>query len=236
MTKIKMVVFDMAGTTVNEDNAVYKTLHKAINEAGFQVDLNQVLAEGAGKEKLQAIKSILLAYADNDDAQLADTIYQNFIQQLAKAYESYPIKPQPNAEDLFSELKERNIITILNTGYNRATAQSILDKLEWREGVDFDGLVTATDVTKNRPYPDMIEFAMKRFGITNPAEVVKIGDSIIDIEEGRNAGCTLNIGITTGAHNLAQLNSANPDLVINNLLEILPRIDEIIKLDNAHNL
>jgi beta-phosphoglucomutase-like phosphatase (HAD superfamily) len=55
---IKMVVFDMAGTTVNENNVVYKTLRKAINEAGFDFTLNQVLAQGAGKEKLQAIKSI----------------------------------------------------------------------------------------------------------------------------------------------------------------------------------
>ena len=46
---IKMVVFDMAGTTVNENNVVYKTLQKAINEAGYNFTLEKVLAEGAGK-------------------------------------------------------------------------------------------------------------------------------------------------------------------------------------------
>jgi len=51
--KIKMVVFDMAGTTVNEDNMVYKTLRTAINEAGFDFTLDQVLEQGAGNEKLQ---------------------------------------------------------------------------------------------------------------------------------------------------------------------------------------
>ncbi len=55
MSTVKMVVFDMAGTTVNENNVVYKTLHNAINEAGFPVSLQEVLAEGAGKEKLQAV-------------------------------------------------------------------------------------------------------------------------------------------------------------------------------------
>ncbi len=49
-----MVVFDMAGTTVNEDNIVYKTLRAAINHAGFEFSLDQVLAQGAGKEKKQA--------------------------------------------------------------------------------------------------------------------------------------------------------------------------------------
>ena len=32
---IRMVVFDMAGTTVDENNVVYKTLQKTINAAGY---------------------------------------------------------------------------------------------------------------------------------------------------------------------------------------------------------
>jgi beta-phosphoglucomutase-like phosphatase (HAD superfamily) len=59
---IKMIVFDMAGTTVNENNVVYKTLRKSINEAGFDFTLDHVLAEGAGKEKFQAIRDILKVY------------------------------------------------------------------------------------------------------------------------------------------------------------------------------
>ncbi|MBS1527010.1 MAG: HAD family hydrolase, partial [Bacteroidetes bacterium] len=58
---IKMVVFDMAGTTVDENNVVYKTVQQAINQAGFNVTLDEVLAQGAGKEKLQAIKDVLRA-------------------------------------------------------------------------------------------------------------------------------------------------------------------------------
>ncbi|RYY37415.1 MAG: HAD family hydrolase, partial [Sphingobacteriaceae bacterium] len=57
------------------------------------------------------------------------------------------------------------------------------------------------------------------------SEVIKVGDSIIDIEEGQNAGCALSIGITTGAHTPAQLQSANPDYIIDNLMELLPIID-----------
>ena len=59
---INMIVFDMAGTTVDEDNVVYKTLQTAINKEGFEFTLEQVLAEGAGKEKLEAIKSILKVF------------------------------------------------------------------------------------------------------------------------------------------------------------------------------
>jgi phosphonatase-like hydrolase len=224
-SKIAMVVFDMAGTTVNEDNLVYKTLRKAINEACFNLSLDDVLAEGAGKEKRQAIRSVLSKYAQVNDEVLISAIYDEFIVALTNAYEHAAILPQPNVTQLFSALKERNILVVLNTGYDRKTASLIIEKLGWREGVEIDALVTASDVPNNRPQPDMIHFAMERFQIKESSSVVKIGDSIIDIEEGQNAGCGMSIGITTGAHTKNQLLTANPDYVINNLIELLPLID-----------
>jgi phosphonatase-like hydrolase len=223
---IKMIVFDMAGTTVNENNIVYKTLQRAINERGFEVSLDQVMAEGAGKEKLQAIKSILAVYANNQDEKLAGEIYQSFLVQLENAYKTFDIQPHENAKELFEQLKIRNIRVVLNTGYNRETAESLLKKLGWEKGIEFDSLVTASDVQNNRPEPDMIQFAMREFEIRDPAEVVKVGDSAIDIEEGKNAGCALNIGITTGAHTHEQLRSAKPDYIIDNLMDLLPLLDK----------
>ncbi|HXB94132.1 MAG TPA: phosphonatase-like hydrolase [Puia sp.] len=221
---IKMIVFDMAGTTVNENMVVYKTLQQAINEAGFDLTFEQVLAEGAGKEKVDAIKSILRVYANQQDDALTQNIYQHFIAALASAYDTEKILPQDHAEELFLALKQRNILVVLNTGYNEKTAQQLITKLGWKKGGQFDSLVTATDVERNRPYPDMIRLAMKQFGIADAADVVKVGDSIIDIEEGANAGCGINIGITTGAHTREQLESANPDHIIDDLLELLPLI------------
>lgn len=212
----------MAGTTVNEKNVVYKTLQKAINEAGFNFTLDQVLEHAAGNEKLQAIKNVLSASMNLYDDALAVAIYDNFIIQLEIAYRTLDIREQKNATELFAALKNRNIITVLNTGYNRKTAESILSKLGWKEGREIDLLVTATDVQTGRPSPAMILFAMSKFAITDAAEVVKVGDSIIDIQEGDNAGCSLSVGITTGAHTYAQLHSASPAYIINNLIELLP--------------
>jgi len=217
-----MVVFDMAGTILNENNVVYKTLRKAINEKGFDLSLDQVLAEGAGKEKLQAIKSILGVYAQQNDDNLAQEIYNRFIPYLKEAYDTLEILPQDNAEEVFGQLMEKGILIVFNTGYNTETAQSLLTKLGWEKGVQYDDLVTATDVDHNRPDPDMILLAMERFGITDAHEVAKVGDSIIDIEEGKNAGCSLTVGITTGAHTFEQLQSAKPDHIINKLPELLP--------------
>ena len=222
---IRMVVFDMAGTTVNEDNVVYKTLQQVINNAGHNFTLNQVLAVGAGKEKLQAIKDILKSGNGLQDDQFAEHLYRIFDTTLKNAYDNIDVNPQGGAEELFKLLKQKNILIILNTGYNAITANRLLTKLGWKIGEQIDGLITASDVTANRPMPDMIQLAMKQFLITDASEVAKVGDSIIDIEEGKNAGCSLSIGITTGAHTQAQLTTANPNYIIHHLMELLPLLN-----------
>jgi phosphonatase-like hydrolase len=223
-----MVVFDMAGTTVNENMLVYKTLQRAILEAGFNVTLEQVLAEGAGMEKLDALRAIMKKYTPNQDDNIIHNIYHHFVDLLGKAYEEHEILPQDNAVKLFQALRQKNVRVVLNTGYNRQTAESLIEKLGWKQGETFDDLVTATDVRQSRPHPDMIGLAMQRAGITDAREVAKVGDSVIDIEEGRNAGASLNIGITTGAHTRQQLESANPNHIVDNLIEILPLIAEFL--------
>jgi len=222
---IKMAVFDMAGTTVNENNVVYKTVQKAVNDAGIDASLDEVLDVGAGKEKLQAIKSVLELKNINND-KLAEEIFSRFKIMLDEAYATSEISGQPHALELFHALKQRDVLVVLNTGYSRQVAEGLIEKLGWKKDTDFDLLVTASDVERNRPNPDMILYAMKAFDITDAATVIKTGDSAIDIEEGRNAGCRYNIGITTGAQTYEQLKSGNPSFIINDLMELLPIVEQ----------
>jgi len=217
-----MVVFDMAGTTVDENNVVYKTLQAAIVNAGIQVTLDDVLLHGAGKEKLQAIKDVLVSLGH--ETTLAQEIYHYFIVALENAYLNLEVTPCHNAETVFALLKKQEIKVVLNTGYNRATATGLLSKLNWIEGKDIDLLVTASDVANNRPAPDMIDYAIKHFAIKDPSTVVKVGDSAIDIEEGKNAGCGKTFGVTTGAQTREQIQVADPTAVVEDLLEILDKI------------
>ena len=224
--QIQCVVFDMAGTTVNEDNIVYKTLQAAINHFNIPVDLNHVLSHGAGKEKFQAIKDIISNSPYELDEKLQVEAFNYFLVELDIAYTNFDVTPMPGAEHVFAALKQAGIKVVLNTGYNRATAESLLKQLGWVEGQQIDLLVTASDVEHNRPMPDMIFYAKEKLHIANTKHMVKIGDSCIDIEEGKNAGCLLNIGITTGAQTETQLMEAKPDYIIHSLtamLDILPK-------------
>ncbi|SHL35652.1 phosphonatase-like hydrolase [Chitinophaga jiangningensis] len=216
----------MAGTTVNEDNVVYKTVRDAVNARGFDFTLDEVLAVGAGKEKLQAIRSVL-ALRNVADEKLAQEIFADFNQLLDNAYATLNVTEQPQAAELFKALHSKGIQVALNTGYSRQVAEMLVQKIGWKIGTDIDTLVTASDVPNNRPHPDMVLYAMQQLGIHDAKEVVKVGDSGIDIEEGKNSGCALSIGITTGAQTYEQLSDAHPDYVIDQLMELLDVLDHV---------
>jgi len=218
MTNIKMVVFDMAGTTVNEDNVVYKTLHKAINKSGVSVDLDTVLEFGAGKEKFKAIQDVLIALSNKTvDAQV---IFEDFKTMLDDEYKVLNVKPIDGVETVMLQLKGDNIKVVLNTGYNSKIANLLLEKLHWKKGTHYDALITADDVVNGRPHPDMILKAMKLMGIEEAATVLKAGDSAIDIEEGKNANCGITVGVLSGAQTREQIEKENPTYIIDSLASL----------------
>lgn len=219
---IKLVVFDMAGTTVNEQNVVYQTVHQALLRAGFQVSLDTVLLYAAGKEKFQAICDVLKYLQEGPvDMDRALVIHRDFESMLDAAYADLMPLPMPDSLEVFDTLRQRGIKIVLNTGYKRPVAEALLQKLGWTAFHTYDLLLTADDVLKSRPHPDMIFLAMERFGIEDAVEVAKIGDSIVDIEEGKNAGCGVAAGITTGAQTEEQLQSAHPTHIFHRLSDLI---------------
>ncbi len=220
-SQVRMVVFDMAGTTVDEDNVVYKTIQKALAHYDHIFTLDQVLTYCAGKEKRTAIIDILTNLEGKDINPIhVDTIFDYFKAELKTAYQEMEVKTFDHTLEVFQKLKDASILVVLNTGYDRATATGLLSKMNWSEGVDYDFLVTADDVVLGRPNPDMIQLAMHKGGVTDPKQVVKVGDSCIDIEEGKAAGCIYSIGITSGAQPKEELALANPDYIIDSLVEL----------------
>lgn len=220
---LQLVVFDMAGTTVDEQNAVYKTVHRALLRAGYEVGLETVLLHAAGKEKFKAIRDVI-AFLEGGPAnnETILDIFHDFETLLDAAYDTLQPLPMPGATAVLAQLKAKGVRVALNTGYKRAVAETLLQKLGWEAGREFDLLVTATEVSNGRPAPDMILYAMRALGVTDATLVAKIGDSIVDIEEGKNAGCGIVAGVTTGAQTRDQLATAQPTHIFDHLEALLP--------------
>lgn len=217
---VKLAVFDMAGTTVSDDNHVAKAFQKAFHDNGIEIvleDANPLM----GYHKPLAIQMLLEKLGVDFDAEFIDNIHDDFEDEMVDFYEyAAEVKPMQGAEDVFVLLKQKGIRIALNTGFSKNIADTIVQRFGWKEKGLVDDLIGSNEVEMGRPYPFMIEALMERAGITDPSEVAKIGDTTVDIEEGKNAGCLYVVAVTTGACPLNELEKMHPTHIVNSLFEI----------------
>lgn len=205
---IQLVVFDIAGTTVRDDDAVNRCLREALAAGGVEVSREEVNTV-MGLPKPEAIAALLTAKqpeATPPPAQRVKALYHEFLHRMIEFYRHDPaVAPMPGAEACFARLKRRGLRLALDTGFSRAIVQVILRRLDWDVPGFLDATVASDEVPRGRPHPDLIFEAMRRTGVTSPGAVAKVGDTPADLREGQAAGCGLVIGVTQGTHSRAEL-------------------------------
>jgi phosphonatase-like hydrolase len=217
---VKLAVFDIAGTTVTDNNAVATAFCKAFSSFGYAITHEDVTPL-MGYKKTVAIRMVLEKYNVDLDVDMIENIHDEFVDEMLDYYEYSPeVKPINGIEDIFLSLKERGIKIALDTGFSKDIADTIVHRLQWKERGLIDEYIASDEVEKGRPEPFMIQELMQRTGIEDPKEVVKIGDTEVDINEGRNAGCALVVAVTTGAFSKEQLEEYNPDYILDDLSQL----------------
>jgi phosphonoacetaldehyde hydrolase len=93
----------------------------------------------------------------------------------------------PGLLPVIEALRGRDVKLATTTGYFREAAKLVFDSAG-RQGYARDLDVLPDEVPAGRPAPWMIFRAMETLGVYPPSSVVKVGDTPVDIEEGRNAG------------------------------------------------
>jgi len=223
MLPIELVVFDLAGTTVKDDGSIAVAFQNAM--AAFQYHIpDEDVYPLMGYHKPLAIQ-LMLEKFEPDAEKITDDfigeIHNRFQKEMIRYYETVPIlSPLPFAEDTFLKLHAKGVKVGLNTGFSRAIADTIMDRLGWMKNGMADYLVASNEVPAGRPHSYMIEKMMKKAGINDPRKVVKVGDTEVDVMEGKNAGCLLSIAVTTGAFTREALIPYAPDYIIDSLAEL----------------
>jgi len=229
MGKIKLAVFDMAGTTIHDENNVAKAFQQALNEAGYpQVTLKEA-NEKMGYSKPQAIRELLEIHEPNSDKitdAIIERIHSDFVNGMLHHYATEPgIKPVNYAEEVFETLHDMGIKVALDTGFSRDITDIILKRVGWDQSGHIDATAASDEVQKGRPYPFMIQKIMDELGIEDSKSVIKIGDTEVDINEGHNADCLMSIGVTNGVYSREELIPHRPTHLVSNLREVV----EIVK-------
>ena len=220
---INMLVFDMAGTTINENGLVYKILYQTIKDFGINIKQNDI-DKWHSFNKYEVLDHFLInssSFNNFDDIILyKNTLHQNFNNNLNKEYfnnDSIQLIHK-NLPNLFNKIRQKNIKICLNTGFNKNIQESIIHKLNMNEFID--DYISSEDVIKGRPHPFMIQKLMKKHNINNPNTIIKFGDSKNDILEGLNSNVCASIGVLNGANNINTLLSAKPNMIINSVMDI----------------
>lgn len=204
--RVLLVVFDMAGTTVRDDDAVNRCFRAALAAAGVAVDAPAVNAV-MGLPKLEAIRRLLpSATAVQAESTSAVTIHADFVDRMCAHYRDDPtVAAVEGAVEVFRVLRAARVRVALDTGFDRIIADTVLARLGWSAGDVIDATITSDEVAHGRPHPDMIRALMRTVGVPDPAGVAKVGDTPADLQSGAAAGCGWNIGVTYGTHERSAL-------------------------------
>jgi phosphonatase-like hydrolase len=218
---IELAVFDIAGTTVDEGGTVYRVLADTVRTAGGNPSPAQIETwMGAGKRA--AIQALLSDTGADAGDPVVDEAFAGFRKRLAAAYQENPPVPFPGVPEMISQLRAAGVKVALSTGFDRETTAALLAPIGWGPAT-LDAVVCIDDVAAGRPAPYMIFHAMEKTGVQDVRRVMVAGDTVRDVQAGRNAGAALVVAVLTGEVPAQTLATADPTHIVSGVVEV-PRL------------
>ena len=213
-----MVAFDVAGTVLNDDGLVISAFKKAFEATQpdlwptHGVEWTQYAIDTMGQSKIDVFTELL---GDAEKAQRANVAFEeSYVHKIAEV----GAVPIAGAEDVFKYLRAKGIAIALTTGFSRSTLEILIIELGWKDLIDIS--VTPGEAGRGRPHPDMLQKAATTLGITNPTEVIVLGDTAADMQAAVAFGAGQAIGVLTGAHDEHTLHDAGATSVINSVADL----------------
>ncbi len=213
--KYKAVLFDLIGTTVKEEvpDTIGSCFEQAFAEHGLILD-KPLLNLHRGLSKPDMIRAAF--QAQGMSINLLEPVYASFRKNFQERISSF--SEFSGAQETFAWLKSYGIQVGIGTALDTDLLEMIMQQLDWkREAFDFIGVTAPGE--RPRPYPDMIWRMVKQFNLSSAATVLKVGDTIADIQEGKNAGA-VTAAFVSGTQPIELLLAENPDFVVRALPEI----------------
>lgn len=207
--KIKLAIFDVAGTTARDGGLVVEAFQQAMASMGTPLGtpemdrMTDYVNATMGQRKIDVFMHLC-----DGDADRANKAHDRFIEGYIDRVRAGKLEEFEGVSELFTNLRENGIAVGITTGFPRDILDSVIDGLKWAPIIDFS--VAASEVAQGRPAPDMIfrtiDLYNKRFMTHVSADdVAVIGDTESDMRAGVTAGAQIIAGVSTGAHNPEQL-------------------------------
>ncbi|HSL94463.1 MAG TPA: phosphonoacetaldehyde hydrolase [Thermoleophilia bacterium] len=238
---VRAVVFDWAGTTVDYGcMAPVEAFTGALAAHGVGVgeaDVRRPMGRPK-RDHLAALLSLPAAaarwadrYGRAPSQEDIDALY-NEVTPLMAAAALERADPLPGAVKAVAELRRRGIKIGSCTGYPRGLMDSLAPAAAAR-GYAPDVVVTPDDVPQGRPAPHMCYLNAVRLDTYPLGQMVKVGDTVLDVLEGRAAGMWT-VGTLLGGSELGRSRDAEARLAPAKLEERLAAAGARLQEAGAH--
>lgn len=257
MERLKAVVFDWAGTVIDFGSfAPMGVFVEAFSRFGIDVSIAEA-REPMGRPKRDHIEAMLAqprilaawesAHGRRPTDDDIDAVYDVFV-PLNEGVVGQYADLIPGAVEVAGAVRARGLKLGSTTGYTRSIMERVLP-LAKAQGYETDNLVCAGDLPQGRPTPMNMYKCFLDLGVWPAHAVVKVDDTGVGIDEGREAGCwtvalslsgneagvtLLELSDMTASEKEALRQTASaafakhrPDYIIDTVADLLPILDQI---------
>ncbi len=120
--------------------------------------------------------------------------------------------------EALARLRAAGIRVAVTSGFDRQIVDLIMNAVDWADQID--ACICSDDVPEGRPAPYMIFRAMERSAVIDVRDVAVVGDTVRDMEAGRNAGVAYRVAVLTGAHDRDTLRAAPRTHIVETVADV----------------
>ena len=182
--EVKAILFDLDGVLVDSYEAWFHQFQDVLRHFGFEPVSEEVFRLHWGQSTEHDVNTFMPGVAVDAVRQYFHDHYDEYMPYL---------KTTPHALRVLEQLKSLGLNLGCVTNSHRIIVQNILRHLHMDRL--FDVVITADDVIRPKPAPDMLVETCRRLDVM-PRHAIFIGDTDTDFRAGAAAGCRV-IGFRT---------------------------------------
>jgi len=216
---ITLVCFGLVGTLVADEGVIELAFAEAIATQGVVTGTSAFARSMAQVHRARGQSPAdVLGGLFPDNTARAQAAQLAFERSLAGAVGRTALKPIPQAQEILTWLADAGCRVAILTNLPRRELTAMLRAVGWRDVVNV--ALTADDVPRGCPFPDLALAAMLRVGVDDVREVAMVHGTGAGIECGRRAGVSVAAGVLTGPHAAARLRAAGATHVLRSVAEL----------------
>ncbi len=205
--KVKGLLIDLDGTLVDSREAYHAALTEAFTAMGIKKFNDRIALEIP--RRLEQNKPI--------DDLISEGSAEKFLNTYLKAYyrlTESKVKALPDVSKTLKELSKKAKLALLTMRY--MPKENITKELEnFDLARYFCCIVTALDTPCPKPSPEALKKCATQLDV-KIAECAVVGDSVTDVQAGKNAGAKT-VAVTSGIFTREELENEKPDLILENI-------------------